>query len=450
LFGSIKRIPEKYRDEYVKKLAQLIKSRVFLFGILAIVIYSVVDLIDFIFMGGFEKAEIPAWILLILGTLVILFFNSKAKTLKQAKLSAYILTAFLLVVLTKVSLIYYTYMGMASTMFLFLLFLVSFTIPWEPFEIIPITCMHLGALSCLLYYFNKFVSMKMNQSDDWYYDGLVLISMGFVLAFIVRAKETKWHIGNFLLLKDVEAKNEQMRLELELATRVHKTLIPKSISTNKVDIAVTYLPMQYIGGDYAKFQFIDNDKLLFMIGDITGHGVSAALLVNRLHIEFDRLIKEEIQPGVVLSKLNDFILKDFEGIHMYLSAFCGLLDFKQEKLSYSNHGHPTQYIYRIKNAEITRLESQASMLGLPITDKGIYQHEIDFSQGDKLLLFTDGVIETKNESKQEYGEKRLEEFVRKNHTLLADLFNRRLLDELNMFKSGDFEDDIFVLNINIK
>ena len=107
----------------------------------------------------------------------------------------------------------------------------------------------------------------------------------------------------------------------------------------------TYLPVYYIGGDYTKFNFLEKDKLIFIITDVTGHGVPAALLVNRIHSEYERLAKEGYSPGELLRELNKFIEEDFGSSGMYLSAFCGLLDFKKMKLTYSNYGHPSQLLF---------------------------------------------------------------------------------------------------------
>ncbi|MBM3252571.1 MAG: serine/threonine-protein phosphatase [Candidatus Omnitrophica bacterium] len=133
-----------------------------------------------------------------------------------------------------------------------------------------------------------------------------------------------------------------------------------------------------------------------------------------------------------------------------MSAFCGMLDFKHKQFTYSNYGHPTQYFYRVTDATIIFLGSQTSLLGLAFEDEKIYEHQIDFQKGNKLFLFTDGVIETKGYGNEEYGRNRLEDFIRRKHGLKAEDFNNKLLDELNAFKNEKFRDDIFMLTVDIK
>lgn len=447
------KIPDRYKAEYRSRLAELTRGRVVLFCALSFGIYFLAALISYLLAPQeFSRAEIPLWVIMILGGAAINYLNRSYKTLKNARLSAYLFAMLLLLVLTRVNIIYGDYIYMSSESYLFLLFLVSFTIPWRAIDVLPITLMHMAAFTLLFAYSVKVPSpgTGAHMSVQQYVDGIIFLFMGSLLCFALRKSETSRDIHNFLLLKEVEEKSDQMQKELELATRIHKTLIPKSISTDKVDIAVTYLPMYYMGGDYAKFHLIDEDKLIFIICDVTGHGVSAALFVNRFHTEFERLAREKTEPGALLKALDEFIKRDFEGLSMYMSAFCGLLDFSREKLAYSNHGHPAQYIYRITDSDVIPLKSHAALLGLPLDNEEIQQHEIGFKKGDKLLLFTDGVIETKSPAGEFYGEERLEDFIRRNRSLYAERFNKDLLQDLGDFRHGDFEDDIFMLSIHIR
>jgi serine phosphatase RsbU (regulator of sigma subunit) len=334
-----------------------------------------------------------------------------------------------------------------ANIYLFLLFLVSITIPWRVWEVAIIWFMHLSAFSILFLYFQTYFPQHVGH---WYADGVLFLFTGFILCAVVRKKESSRDIENFILLKESEKINEQMHRELELATRIHKTLIPRSISTDAVDINVTYLPVSYMGGDYAKYHFTDDGRLLFIICDVTGHGVSAALTVNRLHTELERLVREEDRPGALLEELNKFLMGDFEGANIYLSAFCGLIDIKGKKLAFSNHGHPAQYLYKSKEGEVIPMPSQASLLGISRDSEGADQSELSLDKGDRLLLFTDGIIECKGVYGSEYGSEALEGFIRSDMESSGPDFSKRLIERLRSFNGGGFDDDIFLLDINIK
>jgi sigma-B regulation protein RsbU (phosphoserine phosphatase) len=254
---------------------------------------------------------------------------------------------------------------------------------------------------------------------------------------------------NFSLLKEVEEKNLQIQKDLEFASRIHRTLIPESVKTEKADVAVSYLPMLSVGGDYAKFHFLEKDRLVFIICDVTGHGVGAALMVNRIHAEFERLAKEEKSPGMLLKKLDRFIHEDFTGTGMYLSAFCGMLDFKHRQFSYSNYGHPPQYFYQTSDGKIFSLEPQTVLLGVQWEEDVSYEHAIGFQRGDRLLLFTDGILETTSKVGEPYGSQRVEQFLRQNAFLPADDFNAELIEDLKRYNGGTLRDDLFLLTIQI-
>ncbi len=449
----LKKIPQAHQNEFKEVQASLIRSRVRLFCAMAIGIYIFVSAVSIVlFPQQFKVQEVSAAIFLLLGGAVILFFNQKTRTLKDAKLNAYLFTVLLLVVVTRIIIIYHEDADLSSAVYTFVLFLVSFTIPWLPVEIALIALLSVIAYSFSFFYISEYLPQNSKMCFDFesYFEGFILIATAFFMSFVIRGKDMAREVENFVLLKEVEAKNETMRRELELATKVHKTLIPRSISTDVVEIAALYLPAYYLGGDYAGVHFIDKKKLIFIICDVTGHGVSAALLVNRLHAEFEQLAQDGKEPGRLLNELNDFIVKDFDGMNMYLSAFCGMLDFEKMRFIYSNHGHPTQYLYRVSESEIIFFRSEAALLGIPIGDKNIHQHEIRFDRKDKVVLFTDGVIETMNKKREEYGIGRLEDFIRRNHAMQPDLFNHGLLQELSAFKSEDFKDDIFLLTMEIK
>lgn len=437
----IKKVPKGYRQEFLKVQALLIQSRVRLFCILTAGAYFFITGISYVISpGDFKPQELPLAGLLLVGSLVILFLNTRFRTLTAGKLTAYLFIAFILALITRINIIYSEYASLSIIVYVFVLFLVVFSIPWMPLEVIFISLLHVLAylLFCAAIGFRPYV------------DGLSIILTAGVISFVIRRKDALREIENFVLLKEIEAKNDTMRRELELATRIHKTLVPRSISTDLVDISVLYQPAYYLGGDYAHFHFVDKERLLFIICDATGHGVSSALIVNRLHAEFERRAREGKEPGELLDELNEFMVRDFSGTNMFLSAFCGLLDFSRKNFIYSNHGHPAQYLYRVREAKILCFDSQDTLLGLSVAGNSAVQREIDFNPGDKIMLFTDGVLEAMDKNGQIYGKERLEDFIQHNFSLQTGLFNQKLLEELSVFKSGDFRDDIFLLTIEVK
>ena len=189
---------------------------------------------------------------------------------------------------------------------------------------------------------------------------------------------------------------------------------------------------------------------VFIVADVTGHGVSTALLVNRLHTEVERLFREPPDPGRFLKLLDEFINEDFGKMGYYLSAFCGLLDFSRKKLVYSNHGHPPQMLLQSANNKIILMEAQTLMMGIGMDAADLYSSETPFAKGDRLVLFTDGVIEAKDKTGELFGYERLEEFVKDSAGADVVEFNTSLTKRLDEFQSGIQNDDIFLLTIQVK
>ncbi len=447
-----KKIPKKYIGEYLGQMKTLISTRIKLYCALVVSVYFLT------WMGGlltrpnsFSRLEVIIGLVLVAVSGLIIFLTGKAKTIFASKVCAFAFIVLLVVFIVKVSIVYEDNPLLIASTFVFSLFLISITIPWRGIEVIPIFAVHLAG------FFITFLKIKYMPSTpeelfdiNHFFEGALFLTTAFLICLVVRKNETERDVDNFVLLKEVEEKSEQMEDELKLAKQIHKTIIPDSESTELVDIAVTYLPVYYIGGDYTKFNFLENDKLIFIITDVTGHGVPAALLVNRIHSEYERLAKDGSSPGELLKELNEFIEEDFGSSGMYLSAFCGLLDLKKMTLTYSNYGHPDQLLLRTGDKGIEEMKSQAPLLGISSVDQTIYEETINVEDGDRILLFTDGVTETFGKAEEEYGEERVEDFLKANRGLVPVKFNESLMKALSMFKEGAFRDDICIVTIGIK
>ncbi|MDD3374534.1 MAG: PP2C family protein-serine/threonine phosphatase [Candidatus Omnitrophica bacterium] len=461
MFKKKRIIPIQYQSEFEQQNVFLFRERIRLIFFLTVGFYLtgyvIHDILYLIYQYDFTfySIEYTAFLALTFTILLLSIASKKTANLSLIKFYGYLTVFAIISFMSYLDVLYPTTIDDVVLAHLFSLFVGCFILPWTAIEIIPIIIIYFALYLLVSFYIfahYAYLQTSAEINESWAM-GIIFLSLSALLCFVVRKKETTRDVENFLLLKEVELKNQQMQTELELATRIHKTLIPKSISTNLADISVSYLPMSYIGGDYAKFHFIDDDKLLFFISDVTGHGVSAALLVNRIHSEFETIIKETQDPNILLERLNTFIKTDFKEIHMFLSAFCCLLDFSKMELTFANHGHPSQYLYRSRDSKVEKLGSLNMLLGIPTekenTEPGL-EKKISFLNKDKLILFTDGVTEIKNQKMEEFGTERFENFIQNHFALSAGIFNQKLIEKLNFFKDKEFQDDIFVLTIDIK
>jgi phosphoserine phosphatase RsbU/P len=120
------------------------------------------------------------------------------------------------------------------------------------------------------------------------------------------------------------------------------------------------------------------------------------------------------------------------------------------KLLFSGYGHPPQYIYSSAKGDIIELASQSGMLGLPVPNGVRHESETVVKPGDRIFLYTDGVTEAMNSSREIYGRERLELFLRDSGSFPSGKFSSSLMDDLHLFVSGEFADDICMLDIAVK
>ncbi|HCT46609.1 MAG: hypothetical protein CMJ35_15620 [Phycisphaerae bacterium] len=189
-----------------------------------------------------------------------------------------------------------------------------------------------------------------------------------------------------------------LRQELAYARQVHEALFPAPVAIGELCYAYRYEPMRQIGGDYLYTRMSDDGKCLsVVIVDVTGHGIPAALTVNRLHGEIDISFAEnpDIGPGEMLCKLNKYVHLTLAKHSIYATAVCMRVNCETGKVEYASGGHPPAFIRGI-DGSLEDLQPTTFVLGAcaePDFESG--QIEIDFEPGDSLIAYTDGAIEAR-------------------------------------------------------
>ncbi len=281
-FNPSRRISSAYREEYQHLQMDYIRKRVQMLcvGVLLFFVFSL-GLLWQVLFESLGVGKLNTILIVSAAAILILLLTQHIRNLRNAKLLAGLLTALLLLVM-----IHWT--GDQPELFdypqfILVLFFSAFIIPWNVGNVIVIAIMHLVAWT--LYYYTRDISLIFVPpsllGNHPFINGLVYISFSAVLCIVIRYKENDVDVNRFLLMKELENKYDQIQRELDLASRVNMTLVPQSISTPKAEICVTYLPVSSVGGDYARCNFLDENRLFFFVSDVTGHGIPAALLVNR-------------------------------------------------------------------------------------------------------------------------------------------------------------------------
>ncbi len=239
---------------------------------------------------------------------------------------------------------------------------------------------------------------------------------------------------------------EALKKELEIARRIQESLLPNGIPKFEgLDIFAFIKPSSSVGGDY--YDFIPGkEKFAFLVADVSGHGIGAALLLAGLRSTIR--LSYEIASNIsdLIGSVNRIIYKDTSHIGMYSTVFIGEY-YPDGMLVYSNAGHIPPVIFRKSDGDIFELEIHGSPVGL--FDGEVYGlDKLSLSSGDVIVAFTDGVVETKNENGEFFGIERLKKIISMNGDKSAVEICDAVIREVIEFK-GDAEqkDDLTLLII---
>ncbi len=232
--------------------------------------------------------------------------------------------------------------------------------------------------------------------------------------------------------------------ELEIAKQVQSRLFPQSHPQLKtVEYAGICLPARQVGGDYFDFLNLGQHRLGFVIGDVSGKGIAAALLMANLQANLRSQCATAVDhPELLLRSVNRLFYEN-TGDSAYSSLFFAEYDEEAVRLRYANCGHLSGLLLRSDN-RMEQLDSTGTLLGL-FPDWDCSVRECEVFPGDVLALYTDGVSEALNAAGEEFGELRLIEGLRRHRELPCQTFLTAILDEVRQFGTNEQHDDITLI-----
>lgn len=241
----------------------------------------------------------------------------------------------------------------------------------------------------------------------------------------------------------IEKRNRLIEADLENARKIQHALMPFNIPIAKeMKIALKYLPADKVGGDICGFQEHADGSLGIFIGDVSGHGIPAALISLIIKEEFDYLSRKYISPAVTLKKLNKKVFDRLAG--QFVTFFYCII--KNDSLVYANAGHPPPLLYNHSIDRMQFLNAKGRAIGIVENNK-IEEGKINFSGMERLVLYTDGIIEA-GESNL-FNEERFIEFIKYNKKLKNQEFlNSLLKDVFHFIKRDYFNDDVTVIVVD--
>ena len=216
-------------------------------------------------------------------------------------------------------------------------------------------------------------------------------------------------------LKSTTANKERIESELRIAQAIQMGMLPKSFPAfperDDITLAAKIVPAKEVGGDLYDF-FIENEKLYFIVGDVSGKGIPASLVMAVTCRLFRSIASYLDKPEEIMTSLNDS-LSDGNESNMFCTAFLGILDLKTGKLAYCNAGHNAPLVIG-KNGNVSAMDVVPNLpLGLfsGFPYKG---QETKIEKDSMLYLFTDGVNEAENKKMEQFSDERLVSLLMKN------------------------------------
>lgn len=271
--------------------------------------------------------------------------------------------------------------------------------------------------------------------------GLEVILMGFALADRIRVME-KQKAQDFQRIQGYES-------ELEIARRLQESTLPLSCPyIEGLEIAARYKPMSFVGGDFFDFQVTENGLIVF-IADVTGHGIPAAFEAAMLKIAFSAEKESGKSPAEMLSGMNRLLIQSSN--NQLLTATLAYIDLKNFRMTLSNAGHPATILYRKSRDQIQELRPKGSLMGF-FERMEIANLDLDLQSGDRILFYTDGILEASRLGDGEaFGEERFHAVVSQCQTLNCDDSANAILAQVAFWSGKDSPDDdisLIIIDVN--
>jgi sigma-B regulation protein RsbU (phosphoserine phosphatase) len=222
------------------------------------------------------------------------------------------------------------------------------------------------------------------------------------MAFNKMAEEVEGH-------KQSAVEQERLRGELELGRQIQNDMLPREpMLFGLTQVQGVSIPAREVGGDFFNYFALANGQVALLVGDVSGKGVGAALLMANIQAS----IRTRFALGQNLAAIAEAIdreLAETATTRLYVTLFLGIFDPASRRLHYVNAGHNPQFVLR-PNQPIERMAATGIPIGL-LAGRGYEQRDVELSSGDLLFFYTDGCVETENESDEMFGATRLESLL---------------------------------------
>ncbi len=280
---------------------------------------------------------------------------------------------------------------------------------------------------------------------------MLVIAMSLIAITVMRHKA--WKIESLLEIirkneEELAERNQNIESELDLARLIQKKLLPaQSPCLPGINVSAFYYPMDKVGGDFYDYT-LDGDKLGIILADVSGHGIPGAFLGTVSKMGFQYYSGNSMKGSDLMQYLNRLIA-DRAVKSMFVTALFVWFDPASRSMKVTNCGHCAPLVFGPQRGEVLSTSVKGRPLGVSF---GLVPKEqtIQLKSRDRILLYTDGIVESLNEKDEEFGEERLIDFLRSNYNSTPDVFSGNLFDSLTLF-SGKEErlDDMSLIIVDL-
>jgi sigma-B regulation protein RsbU (phosphoserine phosphatase) len=280
----------------------------------------------------------------------------------------------------------------------------------------------------------------------WYYVRAIrMAAEGPIRVVVSHSEITALKLAEEALVER-ERERDRLRHSLELAMEVQQNLLPKSMPQIKgLDIAAASIYCDETGGDY--FDFLEpgesqNFKTAVVIGDVSGHGISSALLMASARSALRQRFRLPGSVSRIITDVNRQLTEDVEDSGRFVTLFFLKVDPEEKALTWVRAGHDPGLLYRNKDNTFEELKGIGSALGLSPEASYEENSKTALCQGDIVVLLTDGIFEARNTKGQMFGKNRIQEIIQKNSELSAKKLLNAIFTAAQQFHGKNkFEDD---------
>lgn len=250
-----------------------------------------------------------------------------------------------------------------------------------------------------------------------------------------------------------EVKHKVLANELNILSKQQKLIMDKSKMdfNDEKELYFYHKPATVVGGDFYYAIKVDEDNIVYIVADVMGHGIVSNYVVAMIKGAFKVLCRRYNTPGEIMGNLNNILYDEFDKMGVFTTCMISVVNIKKDIMSVCNAGHYSPVIIK---EDGTIEENLKCKKGIPLgilEDTEYESNTFDISKYAMICMYTDGILEIKNKSKEEYSVDGLKKFLHKNYNCNRDEIVCNLKKDLKEFSSlDDYDDDILMVMLKNK